>query len=368
MMASVDKVFAALDSSFSIGAEIYFRQFVRRSATVKWMIGADFVINERMAAHDAFAFTVFPHHEHFVSTQDEIERVFPRDIKRTKSITGDMLVYLRDPKRFHFCFLAQKNRHDRDSVEQARVTIDRAIATIRGLGTHGIAGGEERRAGYLNSIQKLRQDGNARSFNYKLLSDISLLSMLSAAVMFWIVRHGEARVLGVFPDRDKMTIGYSSIFNDLTAINFSSLCQQFGISEIRDILMPASSLLAGQDLFYDPIVRIPDYVAGAVSRLDYQARVVTSDHQKHGDLVDKFVPDNTNLAIMQITETIIALGASNITLRSNGDQQRSLSHMDRDQLLDYLVAKSLGFRSLRGRSYRQSLLDNAALPTGWRFS
>ena len=73
--------------------------------------------------------------------------------------------------------------------------------------------------------------------------------MLSAAVMFWIVRHGEARVLGVFPDRDKMTIGYSSIFNDLTAINFSSLCRAAsqGIRQRRqDAVSAAASRHPGQ--------------------------------------------------------------------------------------------------------------------------
>src|SRR5665213_2357514 len=107
MLASVDTVFSILDSSFANGAEIYFRQFVRRSAVVKWMIGADFVINEPAAVHDAFAFTVFPHHTDFNSAQLEIGRVFPRDIKGTRLIAESMVDYLRAPKRFHFCFLVQ---------------------------------------------------------------------------------------------------------------------------------------------------------------------------------------------------------------------------------------------------------------------
>jgi hypothetical protein len=200
MLASVDTAFSVLDSLFANGPEIYFRQFVQRSAAVKWMIGADFVINEPTAAHDAFAFTVFPHHTDFNSTQDEIGRVFPRDINGTRSITEDMLDYLRKPNRFHFCFLSQKNRHERDSVQQARTAIDRTIATIRGLGTLGVPGEEERRAGYLRSFQRLRQAAHANNFNYRLLSDIGLLSMLAAALMHWIARHGEAKLIGVFPD------------------------------------------------------------------------------------------------------------------------------------------------------------------------
>jgi len=270
-----------------------------------------------------------------------------------------MLDYLRDPKGFHFCFLAQENRHERDSVQQVRTTIDRAIATVRRLRTEGVPGGEERCAGYLRTFRNLRQEANAKNFNYRLLSDIGILGMLSAAVMFWIVRHGNAVTFGVFPDRDKMTVGYNSVFNDMAFINFSSLCQQSGISEKRDILMPAPTLLRGQELFYDPLVRIPDYVAGAISGLDYQARVVTSEHKKHEGLVEKFVSDNTNLAIMQITESIVGMRAANISLWSHSDLQLLLSHIDRDQIVECLAANSSRFRQGPRRSYRDSLLDNA---------
>lgn len=357
MLASVDTVFSILDSSFATGAEVYFRQFVRRFPTVKWMIGADFVVNEPTAAHDAFAFTVYPHHTDFIAVQAEIERLFPRDIKNTRSITEDMLTYLREPKRFHFCFLAQKNRHDRDNVEQARITIDRAITTIRGLETRGVVGGEERRMAYLKSFERLRQEATAKKFNYRLLSDIGLVSMLAAAIMFWIVRHGEVELFGVFPDRDKMTLGYNSLFNDLAFINFSGLCRHAGISEDRLILMPDSGLLKGQDLFYDPLVRIPDYVAGALARFDYQARFVTSDHKKHGDLVEKFVSDNTHLAIIQLTETIAGLSAANISLWSSSDQKSRLTHVRPDQLLEYSISKSMRYRQSPRRSYRDILLD-----------
>ena len=359
MLASVDTIFSVLDSAFANGAEIYFRRFVQRSAAIKWMIGADFVINEPTAAHDAFAFTVFPHDADFLSMQAEIERVFPRDIKGTRIINEHMLAYLREPRRFHFCFLVGKNRHARDSLENIRLTIDRAISTIRGWRTKSGDGSQERRMSYLKTFQELRQRANANNFNYKLLSDIGLLSMIGAAIMLWIVRHGEAKVCGIFPDRDKMTLGYNSVFNEMTYINFSALREQFGISENPQIVMPAALLLGAAELFYDPLVRIPDYVAGAISRFDDQAGVMTSDQRKHLDLVEKFVSDNTNLAITQITESMVGLTASSIIVWSQPDRQNLASQMDRQELLEYMVAKSMHFRQPRRRSYRQGLLDHA---------
>jgi hypothetical protein len=56
----VDELFASIDSAFGIGAEIHFRDFVCRSKSTRWLISADFVIDEAAAVYDTFAFTVFP--------------------------------------------------------------------------------------------------------------------------------------------------------------------------------------------------------------------------------------------------------------------------------------------------------------------
>jgi hypothetical protein len=113
---------------------------MRNSLTDKWMIGADFVIGEPEAVHDVLAFTIFPHYEEFAATLDGIAKIFPRDLKRTKVLTYDMVTFLRDTKRFHFSFLVEKNRYKSGSVETARVAIAHALRIVRGLDTGGLAG------------------------------------------------------------------------------------------------------------------------------------------------------------------------------------------------------------------------------------
>jgi hypothetical protein len=62
---------------------------------------------------------------------------------------------------------------------------------------------------------------------------------------------------------------------------------------------------------------------------------------------------------MQMTESIVSLRASNIWIWKDRAQQAVWAHMSRSELLDYLVAKSFGFRKMSHRTYRGSLLDNA---------
>jgi hypothetical protein len=164
--------------------------------------------------------------------------------------------------------------------------------------------------------------------------------------MLWIVRHGEC-----------MTAGYKSIFNVLTEINHSGFCQRIGLNAVKDILPPSAELLQSGDFFYDALVRIPDYVAGAISRLDYHSKVLTSEQAKHKDFVERFASDNPNLLIIQISQSLVSLGASTIRLTTESNRFPPVSY---EEWVEYVAAKAQGFRQPQRRSHRQSLLDHAS--------
>ncbi len=358
MVASADTIFDVIDNAFRSVGELYFRRFMRSSLTDKWMISADFVIGESGAVHDVFAFTVFPHYKEFSATLGDIAKIFPHDLKRTKVLTDDMVTFLRDTMRFHFCFLVEKDRYKIGSVEDARMAIAHALQMVHGLDTGGLASAEKRRDVYIQSLRKVAEEAKANRFNYQNFYDIHILSVLLATIMLWIVRHGECRLVGLFPDRDKMTTGCGGIFNALTDINHSGFCQKIGLNTKKDIIAPSAGALGnGGNLFYDALVRIPDYVAGALSRLDYQSRLLTSEKKKHKDLVERFASDNPNLLIIQISESLISMCASTIRLTTEPNHFPPISC---EEWVEYVAAKAQGFPLRQRRSYRQCLLDHSS--------
>jgi hypothetical protein len=357
MVASADTMFDVLDGAFGSVGEIYFRRFMKSSLTDKWMIAADFVIGAPEAVHDVFAFTVFPHYQEFTETLAGIAAIFPRDLKRTKVLTDEMVTFLRDTKRFHFCFLVDKYRYINGSVEGARRAIAHAIRVVEGLESGALASGEERRDSYIRALRIVEEEAKAKRFNFRNFIDIHILGVLLATLMLWIARHGECRVVGLFPDRDKMTAGYKAVFNVITDLNHSGLCQRIGLIAARNIIAPSAELLQSPDLFYDSLVRIPDYVAGALSRLDYHSRVLTSERAKHKDLIERFTSDNPNLLITQISESIISLRASTIRLTTEPNRFPPVSI---EEWVEYIIAKAQGFRQPQRRSFRQDLLDHAS--------
>lgn len=358
MIASADILFDLLDSTFMSDGELYFRRFMKRSPTNKWMISADFVIGEVGAAHDVFAFTIFPHYKEFSDNIDEITKIFPKDLKKTRIITDGMVGFLRDSRRFHFCFLVEKNRYKIGSIEDARLAIARSLQVIQKLGTRGLVDAEERRSLYIRKFQKIIQEAKANRFNYKNFYNIHILSVLLGTIMLWLVRHGECKLIGLFPDRDKMTTACGGIFKELTEINYFGFCQRVGLNTKIDILSPCGELLGSKgDFFYDALVRIPDYVAGALSRLDYKSGFLISGKEKHKDLVERFVLDNPNLLIIQISETLVSRSGSTVRVTTKPNQ---LSAINSEELMEYIVSKAHAFRLRQPRSYRQCLLDHAS--------
>ncbi len=357
MLASSDTMFDVLDSAFSSIGEIYFRRFMRSHLTDKWLVSADFVIGGQDAVHDVFAFTIFPHYEEFSAMLARIAEIFPQDLKRTKVLTAEMVAFLRDTRRFHFCFLIEKDRRKTQSVGLARAVILRALGMVRCMETRGLPEAEENRRSYIQEFKKAEQASKAKRFNYQNFFDIHILSVLTATIMLWLVRHGDCKVIGLFPDRDKMTDGLDGIINDLAFINHSGFCRRRGLNPPKNVLAPSPVALRESVLFYDELVRVPDYVAGAISRLDYDSRTLTSDLPKHKDLIEKFASDNPNLLLIQLKESIVSLSASTIRLTAEKDRFPPVSLED---VSEYISAMAAGFRRPLVRTHRQGLLDHAS--------
>src|SRR5260370_24181527 len=86
-----DGLVDCLMSTFSQSAIGEFRKFLAKHRFItKWMIACDFVIDEREAASDAYAYTFFPYNADPMDTKAKIMKLVPRDFKKTKVIVPEL--------------------------------------------------------------------------------------------------------------------------------------------------------------------------------------------------------------------------------------------------------------------------------------
>lgn len=126
-------IYQALKAALEFEAEIGFRAYVRGRHTTKWVITADFVTSGPERVNDTFAFTVQPYEQDsFSELLSNNRAAMPADIKRVKHLHPNAAAFLADRRRFHFCFVPDKNRHQLGSWRDTQAALVDLANFIRG--------------------------------------------------------------------------------------------------------------------------------------------------------------------------------------------------------------------------------------------
>jgi hypothetical protein len=103
------------------------------------------------------------------------------------------------------------------------------------------------------------------------MSTMMISTVLAAFCTLIVAKERNIEVVGWFPDRDSITEAYDRIANSMFAVNFSAFCQQRQIDHrnIRTVVgLPQVDSEAPNKMWYDELIRIPDFFAGGLAAWD----------------------------------------------------------------------------------------------------
>jgi hypothetical protein len=259
--ALVERTISALEP-----ARANFTRFVRSTATVRWMIAADFCIGDGKKPNDVFAYTVHPIRD-LDAMRYRAQVALPRDYKDTRrELHEDALRYLRSPDTFSFAFLPPRSRAVITDVAAAREGIEQTLKAV--IERRDSARFTAEKAQY----RALRQRANANSFDFRLLEKMMLCATFAGTVATLLAAEGRADWVVWLPDRDDMTTAYGEILAQIFAADVWAFA-------LRRRLPPLRVMYRAEDLgqsdgkaapWYDPLIRIPDFLAGTLAGLDYR--------------------------------------------------------------------------------------------------
>jgi hypothetical protein len=127
-----DNLVNLLFSTFQQSATEAFRSFLGKHPFVtKWIIACDFVLNEKQAAHDAYAFTFFPYIKEFPELISQIASLAPIDFKKTAHLSDTLKAYLRSGETFTVCLLTPKKLNPAGNIHDVRKGLDNTLAVMR---------------------------------------------------------------------------------------------------------------------------------------------------------------------------------------------------------------------------------------------
>jgi hypothetical protein len=122
-------------STFSKSAIDDFRAFLARHPGVtKWMLASDFVINEPLAANDAYVFTFFPCNDEINQLRGKIAQLVPKDFKKTKVVEPKLQKFFQSGETFTICLLTPKKYDLAGDIYAVRRALDQTLSTMREWG------------------------------------------------------------------------------------------------------------------------------------------------------------------------------------------------------------------------------------------
>lgn len=264
-----------------------------------FVIASDYCVGDKGKPNDVMAFTVVPRH---MIDLNELAHSLPRDIKKTKEITEEISGALNSTRYFHVAFMLDDIRgvmHSPRKCPQA-VALQNMVDVIEMLDMwiRNQPGGAEKFGAQLKKFKIAEKELKKRSVNIKLFKHVSVASILASILALYISKEAFCQSITWVHDRDKIHEAFGAICFDLFEINHWGACLQ----EVPENRIPRVGYFVdtegGRNLWYDPLIRLPDYIAGTVASWNMRANLTTAD--KHARLLEQVIADNPHCHLIKI--------------------------------------------------------------------
>ncbi|WP_342051330.1 MULTISPECIES: hypothetical protein [unclassified Cupriavidus] len=264
----------------------------------KWMIAADFCIDAKRP-NTIFAFSVLPHDAAPESIQRKIASSLPSDWKSSRDLTEAATSILRSDEYYHFCFvLDRKYKYFQDengnsSPRNAKKAIEKTLSLIRKKASQET----------LTRAYKLRQESLKKNFSTSLASQICLFSIFYSFITLALLRERKSELIGWFPDRDKITEYCDGVAWDFLNYNVAGMAEKLGISiagvEFGNAI-PDPTQRPEDAMWFDEMIRLPDYLASPLSVLDLTKNELVVDKKKYSDALNNVFVGTQNIAVFRL--------------------------------------------------------------------
>jgi hypothetical protein len=274
-----------------------FTRFVRASLCFRWLLTADFTTGAQTKVNDVFAFTLYPLKGELAAMMDEAQTVLPRDYKRTKrSVEPEGLGYLASTERFTFAFVPTRSRTVIPDIGTARDGIVNTMDMMRNR--HDA----DRNPEELKIWDALRQEASSNSFHFRRFENMVLVAAFAGVVLTLLAGEGRATSVGFIPDRDAMFDAYNRIGIRMVTENASMFSLRYRFPPMNIFSAVAEDVEPGDSAWFDPLIRVPDYIAGVVAGVCFGGGTEFTRPDRDMPLLQHVLADNPNVVVLHYPE------------------------------------------------------------------
>lgn len=262
----------------------------------QWCFTSDYCLDDKSKFNDCFAYTIFPMGDlEYISKS--IKKYIPKDIKDTKKIEEQTIKYLKEFNYFFHIIFVMKNKNLMNYTKTDNISSKQALQTsiehtyIETLQSYPL---------FANKIKNLMSECKKNNFNKKIYNNIIWNAFFSSYINIFLFQSlKKCKKTLWLPDRDSMNEYCNNILEDFYCINYNSLYRY------KRLKMPNNFLCAigtqdkkSSKLWFDDIVRIPDYFAGTVASWDFNS--ISCEKEKHAQIIKDVILDNPRFLMIQV--------------------------------------------------------------------
>jgi hypothetical protein len=263
-----------------------------------WIIAADFSF-DTATPYKCMAFSLMPMFPDIDVVMKNIDTNLPKDIKRSSEITESSLQWFRALPAMHFALLLEKGvnvvAQGREGEMNLRREMPRAIQRAR-------KGGRDK--DHVGSLNLLRQKMTSRGFNFTFLSDIQLLAACFSVLEATLRSSAKCRGVLFSPDRDNMTTAYNGVFKVLLSELRAVMAEKNGFDDENYLfgLTVTGPDSLGKGAWFDSLIRIPDWIAGALSVVNPRDIQPIRAHSKVSTILENVLGSAQNFSALLLED------------------------------------------------------------------
>ena len=298
MKEIVETLRGTLDKTFLTNLRRYLEGHV---GVTDFTLISDYCVEDKDKPNNVIAFTLAPRHAAFPESIVELDRLIPKDIKKMPNVTEGIYKALNDTRFFHVAFMLDDvsgflySEHlDRQTVLlQNMKFLIKMVQEWHDVQPEGRQKFEEQ----IKRFKRVSKELERPTANVRLFCRMTLTCILAAVLAFYLSKETICKSIVWFADRDKIHDAFQKIYVDIFEINHWGLCFQ----ELPEDRIPrvgyATHETAERQLWFDTLIRLPDFIAGTVASWNMETNLTSRD--KHARLLEQVVADNLHCNLIK---------------------------------------------------------------------
>jgi len=268
MKEIIDTFLKVLDKKEGINFKKFLSKFPENSA---WYLISDYCIDSPDKYNDVLTFSLLCNYDKYENIQELINSLASRDLKKTRNIDSGFLQYINSPFFYHFSLVIPKKEKLLAKLFK-KVPIDKMMEWMYSVYENT----KEVEISHRNfcieaqtRIKLVQREIQRQGYNKKLIRQILLTGSLGASIMYLLQKYSSPKKIAWISDRDAIIDKFDGFVFDNMYFWYEVAVSDQTFEKVNTDIIFVEPEKVGLN-YFDELIRIPDYIAGALASYDIE--------------------------------------------------------------------------------------------------